>query len=63
MISHHGLLWTSRQQDEGLAMLLFGTRVKSGDLEVVSTEPLESGAGRQWVSDLAYAFKIDLIPG
>ncbi len=57
-----GLLWTSRQQDETLAMLLFGTRVEPDDLEIVASEPLDSGPGRQWVSDFARAYKIDLIP-
>ena len=58
-----GLLWTSRQQDEAHAVLLFGTRVGRGDLDIVSTEPLDRGAGRQWVSDMARAYRIDLIPG
>jgi hypothetical protein len=58
-----GLIWTSRQQDEVQAMLLFGTRITPGDLEVVSTEPLDAGPGRQWISDMATAYKIDLIPG
>jgi RES domain len=58
-----GLLWTSRQQDEAHAMLLFGTRVGRADLEIVSTEPLDRGPGRQWVSDTARAYRIDLIPG
>jgi RES domain len=58
-----GLLWTSRQQDEALALLLFGTRVRPGDLEVVSSGPIDRGPGRQWVSDVARTYRIDLIPG
>ncbi len=58
-----GLLWTSRQQDEAHALLLFGTRVRRDDLEIVSAEPLDRGPGRQWVSDMARAYRIDLIPG
>jgi hypothetical protein len=58
-----GLLWTSRQQDETLAMLLFGTRVRPSDLEVVSSEAIDHGPGRQWVSDVARTYRIDLIPG
>jgi hypothetical protein len=58
-----GLLWTSRQQDAAQALLLFGTRVRCDDLEIVSGEPLDRGPGRQWVSDMARAYRIDLIPG
>ncbi|MBL6459359.1 RES domain-containing protein [Belnapia sp. T6] len=57
-----GLIWTSRQQDEVQAMLLYGTRITPADLEVVATETLDTGPGRQWVSDMAIAYKIDLIP-
>jgi RES domain len=58
-----GLVWTSRQQDDALAMVLFGGRVPSADLEVVGTEPLDGGPARAWVSETARAFRIDLIPG
>jgi hypothetical protein len=57
-----GLIWTSRQQDEVQAMLLFGTRITLNDLEVVSTERLDVGPGRQWLSGMAMAYRIDLIP-
>jgi hypothetical protein len=57
-----GLVWTSRQQDEVLAMVLFEGRVSLADLEVVGTKLLDSGAGRAWVSDMARAYRIDLIP-
>ena len=57
-----GLVWASRQQDEVQAMLLFGTRVGADDLEVISSEPLDHGPGRAWVSMMAKAYRIDLIP-
>jgi RES domain len=57
-----GLVWTSRQQDEALAMVLFEERIAPGNLEEVGSEHLDRGPARNWVSQMAKAYKIDLIP-
>jgi hypothetical protein len=39
-----GMVWTSRKSDEDQAMLLFGTRLKPGDLIVKSSVVIASDA-------------------
>jgi len=57
-----GLIWTSRQQDSALAMLLFGTRVTSSDLISRPAMSLDTGKGRGLISKIADTFRIDIIP-
>lgn len=48
-----GLCWRSRQHDDSLVLMLFGTRVREADLQVVRpAESLDRGAG----GELVYAF-------
>lgn len=43
-----GLLWTSRQDDRSLAVVLFGTRVKSSDVSAVGYSQPLMAAGKVW---------------
>jgi len=54
-----GLMWVSRQNDRALAILLFGDRVATSDLDIlVEALPLDSGTGWNLVLDAAEAADI-----
>jgi hypothetical protein len=55
-----GLLWSSRQDDRALAVVLFGTRVKASDLfDGKSTRPLmTNGVPAEFVLELATDLKV-----
>jgi hypothetical protein len=44
-------------------MALFERRIAPGNLEEVVSKPLDCGPARNWVSQVAKAYKIDLISG
>jgi hypothetical protein len=55
-----GLLWSSRQDDRALAVVLFGTRVKASDLiDANSSRPLiTKGVPAEFVLELATDLKV-----
>jgi len=56
-----GLAWTSRQNDQGQAYLLFGDR-GSPSLHVADDIPIDSGAGYTRLRSIADLFQIELVP-
>lgn len=54
----HGLAWTSRQHDASTCLMFFGDRVRSDDLEVLSTLDLATLAGRAQAELIAYGMGI-----
>jgi hypothetical protein len=57
-----GLCWRSRQHNDSLALMLFGTRVADTDLEIARrAEALTSGAGRDALYDFAEAADIAVV--
>ena len=59
-----GLIWVARQHDVSQSILLFGTRVQQGDLEVVAAPRPLAPAGRidRAVSNAAKAAGILIVP-
>jgi hypothetical protein len=58
----HGLMWVSRQNDRALSAVLFGDRVRSASLSVVSAGlPLSDGNGLEHVLDIAEAADITIV--
>jgi hypothetical protein len=57
-----GLRWRSRQHNDSLALMLFGTRVAETDLQIVRrAQSLTSGAGRDAVYEFAEAADIAIV--
>jgi RES domain-containing protein len=57
-----GLCWRSRQNNDSLAVILFGTRVAETDLDVVQrAADLTSGAGRDALLEFAEAADIAIV--
>lgn len=59
-----GLIWTSHQHDRDFACVLFGDRVRPGDLRPItsSLRRADAGRGRERILRFADEFDIDVIP-